>query len=269
MARIRTVKPEFFTNEKLSALPPEIHLLAAGLLCYSDDEGYFNANPELVRAATCPLRKSSLSAQGMLNELSKIGYIRLGRSACGKRVGQVVGFLANQCINRPSASKLKELAIVWDDTHCGLTEDSYQEGKGKEGNGKEIIRAAPKSKPSDPDGSAIKSGEIEKPDPRHAPIRDLIQECWLKANPGLAAAPWHGPEAGQLGSFLKANKSWTIENISQMVRNRFLSDVNLSELPRSWISRLPDYAGAPLDTFKRQTEKPRKYIPAHILAEAE
>src|SRR5438270_608306 len=98
MPRIRTVKPEFFVNEKLSALPPQIHLLAVALLCYSDDEGYFYANPGLVRAHCFPVREDSGSPTEMLQELSKIGFLELAIGTDGRSLGHIVKFLEHQVI---------------------------------------------------------------------------------------------------------------------------------------------------------------------------
>lgn len=151
MGRIRTVKPEFFTDEELSCLPAETHLFAAGLLCYSDDDGYFNANPALVKAAVFPLREPSVSTHDMLAQLAKIGFVRLGTGANGKNYGQVVKFAEHQRVNRPTPSKIKNLEIQWNAslrTHGGLTEDSLLEGKGKEGNGREGSICAELDKPA-------------------------------------------------------------------------------------------------------------------------
>lgn len=137
MGRIRTIKPEFFTHEDLSSLPEITHLFAAGLLCYADDEGYFNANEKLLQAAIFPLRESSVSTHCMLTQLSNVGYLRLGRNGTERHYGQIVNFDKHQRVNRPTISKIKDLHIEWDDslrTHTQLTEDSLPEGKGKEGN---------------------------------------------------------------------------------------------------------------------------------------
>ena len=135
MGRIRTIKPEFTTDEELSSLPADTHLFAAGLLCYADDEGYFNANAGLVKAAIFPLRESSVSAQEMLNQLEKIGYLKLGSTLDGKRWGQVVKFSVHQRVNRPTPSKIKDLEIQWGSSptpHLLFSEPSLSEGKGKE-----------------------------------------------------------------------------------------------------------------------------------------
>ena len=107
MARIRTIKPEFWKHEELSELPPETHMLAAALLNYSDDEGYFNANPKLVKAECCPLRDDSMNIPDALQELSNIGYIRLGKGSDGKQYGQVVKFSEHQVISHKKPSKIK------------------------------------------------------------------------------------------------------------------------------------------------------------------
>lgn len=140
MARIRTIKPEFWTHEDLSALPEATHMLAAALLNHSDDEGYFNANPGLVKAACSPLREPSVSIHDSLISLVSVAYLRLGTGPDGKRYGQVITFDDHQRVNRPTPSKIKALHILWDGAvtaHAHLSEDSSPERKGKEqGTGK-------------------------------------------------------------------------------------------------------------------------------------
>ena len=75
MPRIRTIKPEFWSDEKLATVSEASLLVAIGLLNIADDEGYFNANPKLIDAFIFPLRESSMSTHGAINELSSIGYI--------------------------------------------------------------------------------------------------------------------------------------------------------------------------------------------------
>lgn len=150
MARIRTIKPEFWKHEDLSELPEATHMLAAALLNHADDEGYFNANPGLVKSECCPLREPSMSIQDSLNLLSSIGFIRRCIGTDGKRYGQVVTFLDHQRVNRPTPSKIKSLCDLWDGsptTHAVLSEDSPPEGKGKE-QGKEGNRELGKAPPS-------------------------------------------------------------------------------------------------------------------------
>lgn len=143
MARIRTIKPGFWTHEALSSLPEPTHMLAAQLINYADDEGYFNANVGLIKAECCPLREPSVSIHCSLTELSRIGWIRLGTTADGRRVGQIVKFAEHQKINRPTKSKISCLSITWGtltepsvSPHGALSEPSLLEGKGREEEGK-------------------------------------------------------------------------------------------------------------------------------------
>lgn len=155
MARIRTVKPEFWRNMKLSSVSLEAHLLAVGLLNAADDEGYFNANPMLVKADVFPLRDLSVSIHGVLSELSRIGYIDLYDGFDGEVYGHIVNFTVHQKINRPTKSRIRTICKSKQllepnkptsttkfsepsvNAHGALTEGSSQERKGKE-QGKEV-----------------------------------------------------------------------------------------------------------------------------------
>jgi hypothetical protein len=116
MARIRTIKPEFWKHEELSALPEATHMLAAQLLNYADDFGYFNANARLIQAECSPLREPSVSIPESIRSLQAAGYIRLGTAADGKRYGQVTTFSDHQRVSHPTRSKFADLSITWDDS---------------------------------------------------------------------------------------------------------------------------------------------------------
>lgn len=134
MSRIRTIKPEFWKHERLSELPEPTHMLAAALLNYSDDEGYFNANPKLVQAECSPLREPSVSIPDSLARLAEEGYLRLGTGSDGKRYGHVVHFSDHQKISHPTESKIKKIETTWDDAVSPpviLPEASSLKGTGK------------------------------------------------------------------------------------------------------------------------------------------
>lgn len=135
MARIRTIKPEFWTNEELAETSEPARLLAIGLLNHSDDEGYFKAHKSLIKAVVFPLTEPSLSIHECLKQLSKAGYIRLFKGKDGKEYGKVINFDLHQRVNRPSDSKIKPLDTFSECSmkgHGELTEHSPPEGKGKE-----------------------------------------------------------------------------------------------------------------------------------------
>lgn len=108
MARIRTIKPEFWQNESLAKVSLHAKLLAIALLNHADDEGFFLANAALVRAACFPFDDDSKNVLGSLQELSRIGYIEV-RECGDKTVGVVCKFAAHQRIDKPQKSKLKTI----------------------------------------------------------------------------------------------------------------------------------------------------------------
>jgi hypothetical protein len=109
VARIRTIKPEFWRDENLSSLCPEAALLAIGLLNHADDEGYFNANPKLVESDVFPLRDLEKSTAALMDDLHKIGYIEIYCGSDGKRYGHIVNFSKHQVISKKNHSKIKPL----------------------------------------------------------------------------------------------------------------------------------------------------------------
>ena len=197
MARIRTIKPEFWRDEFLSKVSAEACLLAIGLLNHCDDEGYFNANPKLVDADVFPLRELSFPTTTLLQELSKIGYIQVFQGSDGKVYGQVTNFEKHQVINKKTPSKIKHL--------CKLPQDYGsdqvalpigKEGKGKEEEGKGYL--------SIPNG--IDSPSDDEPDQpsrfpkcEHQAVVDLYHqtlptlpkvEVWNNLRAGLLRQRW-------------------------------------------------------------------------------
>ena len=109
MPRIRTIKPEFWSNEKLSDLSLTAHMLAAALLNYADDEGYFNAHPALVRAGTFPLRREFTleTVAADLEALRGVDYWRKWQGPDGRVYGWIRGFTTHQRVSHPSPSKIR------------------------------------------------------------------------------------------------------------------------------------------------------------------
>ncbi|MBN3093512.1 primosomal protein [Pectobacterium brasiliense] len=112
MARIRTIKPEFWTDEDLAEASECACLLAIGLLNYADDEGYFNANPKLIKAAVFPLREPSVPITVMLRELSNHGYLSMFSTADEKHFGLIRNFKKHQVVNKGKESRIKVMELI-------------------------------------------------------------------------------------------------------------------------------------------------------------
>ena len=144
MARIRTIKPEFWLNEELASVSEPARLVAIGLLNLADDEGWFKAHSRLVESALFPFSEPSVSIHECLTQLSNIGYIVTYIGTDSKQYGQVVKFDEHQRVNRPSPSKIGPLIQFSEQSvinHGALTVGKEGKGKeqGKEGKGKEVV----------------------------------------------------------------------------------------------------------------------------------
>lgn len=135
MARIRTIKPEFWQDEDLAETSEPTRLLAIGLLNCSDDEGYFNANYKLLEASIFPLTDPSMSVHECLKQLCEIGYVKLYKCSKGRKTyGQVVNFMKHQKVNRPTPSKIRADVNFTEPSlspHEPLTGGKERKGTGK------------------------------------------------------------------------------------------------------------------------------------------
>lgn len=138
--RIRTIKPEFWMHEGLCRCSEFTRLLAIALLNWSDDEGYFMANPILIRGQLFPFLDDSKMIPRSLQDLSNVGWIRLGKDDQNRDVGMVVNFAKHQRVDKPKPSEIKGSIEFQEQSknHTRIIQDaSKEERKGKEGNGKE------------------------------------------------------------------------------------------------------------------------------------
>jgi hypothetical protein len=108
MARIRTIKPDFWRNRRMASVSELARLLAIALLNAADDHGYFEADCYLIRGEVFPYMEDPLRIQGALTELSGIGYVVLREASSGRQLGFIPGFKDHQVVNKPSKSRLKD-----------------------------------------------------------------------------------------------------------------------------------------------------------------
>jgi hypothetical protein len=77
MARIRSIKPEFFTSLTIADLPLSARLTFIGLWTYVDDNGVGPADPRLIRAAIWPLEETPDILQRTREDLQRLQEARL------------------------------------------------------------------------------------------------------------------------------------------------------------------------------------------------
>jgi hypothetical protein len=106
MARIRSIKPEFFSSLTIASLPLTARLTFIGLWTHVDDEGRCVDEARLVKAAVWPLDdRTAADVESDLRVLSESSLIL--RYRVGERSYlTVLGWGEHQRINRPTKSKL-------------------------------------------------------------------------------------------------------------------------------------------------------------------
>ncbi|WP_154955167.1 DnaT-like ssDNA-binding domain-containing protein [Klebsiella grimontii] len=149
MARIRTVKPEFWTDEKVVECSIPARLLFIGLFNFANDMGCLERSPKRLKMQIFPA--DSLDCEPLIQELITHGLLN-EYSVNDVCYLQIKGFLKHQKINRPSASKIP-LPPEFTESKAGkeekrapnqggLSEDSVNphggltDGKGREEKGK-------------------------------------------------------------------------------------------------------------------------------------
>ncbi len=144
MARIRTIKPEFFTSNDIVSLTPLARLFYVSLWCEADREGRLSWNTRTLKMRYMPA--DDCDVQALADELVEADLIRL-YEAGGKVFAFIPTFKQHQIINnRESDSVLPEPPECVDSAffadasvtrESGGSGEGRKERKGKEGNGKE------------------------------------------------------------------------------------------------------------------------------------
>jgi hypothetical protein len=105
MARIRTIKPEFWKSESIARLPIRCRLTFIALWSYVDDNGVGRDNERLVAAEVYPLEDDPREAVECIREdlatLARESRI-VRYTVAGKRYLHVTGWSEHQKIDRPN-----------------------------------------------------------------------------------------------------------------------------------------------------------------------
>lgn len=133
MARIRTIKPDFWTDEKIVELPMEVRLFFIGSWNFADDNGNLQRSAKKLKMQIFPA--DAIDCEPLIQELLTHGLLT-EYEVDGEKFLHIKGFKAHQVINRPSKTGLPTLEEQ--DLFESLSESSLTEGKGREGKGKDM-----------------------------------------------------------------------------------------------------------------------------------
>jgi hypothetical protein len=133
VARIRTIKPDFWTDESVTECSLSARLLFIGIWNFADDAGNLDRSAKQLKARVFPV--DNVDCEPLIAELITHGLLT-EYSVNDKKYLHIPGFAKHQVINRPSSPVVPEYEDSLK-THVTLTEDSVSTHAGREGKGKE------------------------------------------------------------------------------------------------------------------------------------
>jgi len=186
MARIRSIKPEFWTSEQVMECSLNARLLFIGIWNFADDLGRMPLSIKTIKASIFPGDDISIDAiRGMIVELSKNDLVLIYENS-GREYLHVTGWNKHQRIDKPQSAKHPG---PFDDHSTNIPGPFPPDRKGKERIGKE--------------GSSDKANALSDAEPAS---RDFRSELFHRGLETLARLTGKGPDACRsfVGKCLKA-----------------------------------------------------------------
>lgn len=104
MARIRTIKPEFWTDSIIVQLPYVARLLYVGMWNFADDEGALWDEPDRIKLQILPA--DDVDIEGLIDLLVATGRLSRCTSGDGREYLQIEKFLEHQKVQHASPSRI-------------------------------------------------------------------------------------------------------------------------------------------------------------------
>lgn len=197
MARIRTIKPGFFTHEGLADLDPLHRLLFIGLWTEADREGRMEDRPRRLKATLLPYDDCDVDA--MLNDLVSTGFVRRYQVSSMKYI-LIPSFLEHQRPHHKEENSSIPAPIANDEPsmvmHAASTPQASaviescetvvdaQEGNGREGKEGSMLGATAPAPPS----PSVEELEAEWPKDLCLRTREAVAST--RKSGGMSAGPW-------------------------------------------------------------------------------
>lgn len=189
MPRIRTIKPEFWADEKISLLDPLTRLVFLGLICMADDAGRLVDNVKLLDGQIFP--STDDSCRESLDTLARTERVLRYRSPSGQDLIQIANWSKHQRVDNPSKYTLPgpataiavQPSVPSEDANGARTDRAPEKPKSRETHAR--------SSPSDLRPTTNDLGPSTN-DPRPATtdqVRAAAIAMTVRANQGLAEHP--------------------------------------------------------------------------------
>ncbi len=164
MARIRTIKPDFWTDEKITECSVSARLFFIGCWNFADDNGNLQRSAKKLKMQVLPA--DMIDCEPLVQELITHGML-IEYSVNNEKFLHIKGFKKHQVINRPSKSSIPgiEFSDGSMNTHGSLIDG--MEGKGKE-------------KDKEPPNPPSQGGDESDEPSADKPKRERKDRCSLK-----------------------------------------------------------------------------------------
>lgn len=142
MARIRSIKPDFFTSERIAKLPISARLTFIGLWTHVDDNGVCPDNERLIAAAVWPLEEDPLESLRRLREdLRSLqeSLLIVRYEANGKRLLFIRSWDEHQKVSHPGKPRYPRPSV--DEQDAAIR--AYAESRESSGNPPETLASPP------------------------------------------------------------------------------------------------------------------------------
>ncbi|MDZ5448916.1 hypothetical protein [Labrys sp. ZIDIC5] len=195
MARIRTIKPEFWSSEQVMECSPNARLLFIGLWNFADDAGRMTNSAKRIKAQIFPSDDfSSETVRGMIDELASNGLLLIYTIENIEYI-QITGW-KHQKIDKPQPSKIPAPSTNAPSNIKPHSPNALRTvADGREWNGRDLKGEEPNPEQQPPEGRASQAALLEdleircreaagiENDPSPGllvigPIADLIEAGW-------------------------------------------------------------------------------------------
>jgi len=183
MARIRTIKPDYWTDERVGECSVSARLLFIACWNFADDHGGLDRSSKQLKAQAFPY--DSIDCEPLVQELLSFGLL-VEYEVGGKKYLHVKGFRKHQKVEKPARPRVP----VYDDSlnsRGGLPESSPTSSglfSGREGKGKEQERQLAAERPS----VRSRFAEFWEPYPKKVKRKDAEKVWQSKRLDGMADA---------------------------------------------------------------------------------
>ena len=238
MARIRTIKPEFFTSEDIVSLTPLARIFYVSLWCEADRQGRLEWKPKTLKLRYLP--GDDCDIETLTGELTGAGLVIL-YEAYGKRYAEIPTFKKHQIINNRESESTIPAREPPRDADASGTRDSRVKAEGKEGKERKEISGEPLRDSPPPSAEPPVVGIALSDGSEYLVPRSMVTE-WERAYPAV-----------DVEQQLREMRTWSLANRTQRKTPR-----GIQAFIVRWLGKEQDSGGG------RRKQEPSQAVGSYV-----